>query len=122
MPTRVRCSRNQCLAGLFSTIGCLDHMYVRELLRQPSAFLPIVMSLAALALVLGVVATVGVVREPDEGTAAHVWQLLMASQIPIVGYFALRWLPRAPRQGLAVLALQSGAALAALAPVWLLQL
>ena len=97
-------------------------MYVRELLRQPSAFLPIVMSLAALALVLGVVATVGVVREPDEGTAAHVWQLLMASQIPIVAFFALRWLPSALKQGLAVLALQLGAALAALAPVWLLQL
>jgi hypothetical protein len=97
-------------------------MYVRELLRQPSAFLPIVMSLAALVLVLWVVATVGVVREPDEGTAAHVWQLLMASQIPIVAFFALRWLPSAPKQGLAVLALQLGAAIAALALVWLLQL
>ena len=53
---------------------------------------------------------------------AHIWQILMAGQIPIVALFAIKWLPRSPRQALPVLALQGGAALAALAPVFILGL
>ncbi len=87
-------------------------------LKQPSALLPIAMSVAALAVVLGHIAIFGVVRETDEGTAAHLWQLLMAGQIPAVAYFSLRWLPRAPVQALCVLALQAVAATAACAPVY----
>ena len=80
------------------------------------------MSLAALATVLVHVALFGVAREADEGTAAHIWQILMAAQLPIMAFFAIKWLPRAPRQALLVLALQAGAALAALAPVFFLNL
>ena len=87
-------------------------------MRQPSALLPIVMSVAALALVLGHVAIYGAVREADEGAAAHLWQLLMAGQVPVVAYFALKWLPRTPGQALRVLALQAVAALAACSPVY----
>ena len=78
------------------------------------------MSCAALALVMGHIALFGVAREPDEGIAAHLWQLLMAGQIPVVAFFAIKWLPRSPRPALLVLALQGGAAFAALAPVFLL--
>jgi FtsH-binding integral membrane protein len=97
-------------------------MPVSTLLKEPSAFLPVAMSFAALALVLGVVAVFGVVHEADEGTAAHVFQLLMAAQVPIVAFFAVKWLPRSPRQALVVLLLQAVAGLAALAPVFLLGL
>ena len=86
-------------------------------MKQPSVFLPLAMSLAALAMVLGHAAIFGVVHEADEGTAAHVFQLLMAAQVPIVAFFALKWLARAPRQTLQVLALQAAAALAAIAAV-----
>ena len=89
-------------------------------LRHPSAFLPLVMSLAALALVLGHAAMYGVVHEADEGTPAHIWQLLMAAQMPIVAFFAIKWLPRAPRQTLYVLAQQAGAAIASFASVFFL--
>jgi len=89
-----------------------------SLMKQPSAFLPMAMSLAALGLVLGHIAIFGVVREADEGTAAHLWQLLMAGQVPVVAYFALKWLPEAPGKALRVLALQFAAALAACAPVY----
>ena len=92
------------------------------LIRQPSAFLPLAMSFAALATVLGYLAVNGVVREPDEGTAAHIWQLLMGGQVPIVVFFAIKWLPQAPRQALPILALQAGAGLVALAPVFFLHL
>ena len=53
------------------------------MVRQPSALLPLAMSLAALALVLGRVAIYGVAREADEGAVAHLWQLLMAGQLPV---------------------------------------
>jgi hypothetical protein len=91
-----------------------------SVLKRPSAWLPLVMSLAALALVVGHIALVGTARQADEGAEVHLWQFLMAFQVPIIVYFALRWLPRTPRQALIVLALQAGAALAAAAPVFLL--
>ena len=76
------------------------------------------MSFAALAMVLGHVVMFGAVREADEGTAAHVFQLLMVAEVPIVAFFAIKWLPRFPRQTLQVLAVQAAAAIAALAPVF----
>ncbi|HYS97740.1 MAG TPA: hypothetical protein VEM94_05015 [Candidatus Dormibacteraeota bacterium] len=91
-------------------------------LRRPSALIPLAMSLAALVLVLGHTAIYGGAREPDEGTAAHLWQLLMAGQIPFIAYFAVTWLPRDPKRALAVLGLQLTAGLAAAAPVFLLRL
>ena len=91
-------------------------------MKHPSAFIPVAMSLAALAIVLGHVAMFGAAREADEGAAAHLWQLLMAGQVPIIAFFTLRWLPQMPKQALQVLALQIVAALAALAPVYFLNL
>ncbi|MGH2435950.1 MAG: hypothetical protein ACRDFA_03035 [bacterium] len=86
--------------------------------RQPSAFIPIAMSIAALITVLYHAAMFGIAPQADEGAAAHIWQLLMAGQVPVVAFYAIKWLPRAPRTALQVLALQVGAALAALAPVY----
>lgn len=91
-----------------------------SLLKHPSAFIPITMSLAALATVLTYLALYGPAPQADEGTAAHLWQILMAAQAPIVVFFAIKWLPQSPRQAVPVLALQVGAALAAMAPVYIL--
>ena len=93
-----------------------------DLLRRPGAFVPLLCSLAALAVVLGNIAVLGGVREADEGAAAHLWQLLMAGQVPIILFFAGKWLPRAPRAALIVLALQFTAAAGAASPVFLLGL
>jgi hypothetical protein len=90
------------------------------ILRYPSAFLPLAMSLAALALVLYHLAFVGTAPQADEGTAAHIWQLLMVGQLPLLLFFAVKWLPRAPKPAAGVLALQLGAVLSSLAPVYLL--
>jgi len=97
-------------------------MRLPTIIKRPSAFLPVAMSSAALVTLLVALSVGGAARETDEGTAAHIWQLLMGGQIPIVAYFAIKWLPQAPRQALYVLALQVGVALAALAPVYLLHL
>ena len=97
-------------------------MKFSTLLKKPSAFLPVAMSLAALATVLIHIVIYGVTREADEGAAAHIFQLLLIVQAPIVAFFAIKWMPRFPRQALLVLALQVVAGLAALAPVFFLKL
>ncbi len=90
------------------------------MLKRPSAFLPVAMSVGALAVVLLYLAANGPAPQADEGAAAHIWQLLMAGQVPIVLFFAIKWLPRSPRPAALVLGLQIGAAVAALVPVFLL--
>lgn len=92
------------------------------LLKKPSACLPIAMSVAALALVGGDLALYGIDRTGDEGAVAHTWQLLMGGQLPLMAYFAFRWLRQAPRQAARILMLQVTAVIAALAPVYLLHL
>lgn len=89
-----------------------------ELLKRPSAFIPVAMSFAALSIVLGYAAMFGTARQDDEGTAAHVWQLLMAGQIPVIAFFVFRWFRSQPKQASFVVALQVGTALAAMFPVW----
>lgn len=78
-----------------------------SLLKQPSAWIPIAMSLAALAMVLGYVAIFGNVQNEDEGAPARIFQLVMLAQLPIAAYFAVNWLPKRPMQALLVLALQA---------------
>ena len=62
----------------------------------------------------------GAAAGPDEGAAAHLWQLLMAAQLPVVAYFGFRWLPRERWLAVKVLGIQAIAAVAAAAPVYLL--
>ena len=98
------------------------------IVRKPSALVPLTMSFTALALLAGAyvfglsTGQGGLVREPDEGAIAHLWQLLMAGQLPVLLFFAIKWLPRAPKQTVGVLALQVLAVLAAMAPVYFLRL
>ena len=89
-----------------------------QALRKPTAFLPIMMSLTALSLVIAHVAIFGAGREADEGTTAHLFQILMAAQLPLVAFFAIRWLPKEPAVALKVLSLQVCAIVAAFAPVF----
>lgn len=57
---------------------------LRKTLKYPSAFLPITMSLFAVAVVVTHIVLFGTARQPDESAAAHLWQLLMAGQLPVV--------------------------------------
>lgn len=79
---------------------------VMRLLRRPSAWAPMLLSVAALALILGYVAAFGVTRAEDEGTAARAFQLLMVAVAAGIAFFAVRWLPRVPVAAAQVLALQ----------------
>ncbi len=88
------------------------------LVKKPSALVPLAMSLAALALVVGHAAVYGIVHEADEGAAAHIFQLLMVAQLPFVAFFVLKWLPQRLRESLLVLALMAGVWLADFAAVY----
>ena len=101
---------------------------LHDAVRLPSAFLPLAMSFAALCdVAIAALWTFahtghGLIRQPDEGATAHLWQILMAGQLPVLLFFAIKWLPRAPRPALYILGLQIAAILAAMAPVFLLHL
>lgn len=58
------------------------------------------------------------VHQADEGAVAHMWQLLMGVQIPIIAFFIIRYVPQKPQQVLLVLVLKLTAALYACAPVF----
>ncbi len=89
--------------------------------KVPSAWVPIVMSIMAVFLLLLELATHGFKPGNDEGTIAHVWQLLVFTQIPVILTFAFRWLARAPREALAVMAMQVLALASAAMPVFILK-
>src|SRR6476646_2762791 len=89
-------------------------------LKHPTAFLPIAMSLLAVLVIAIHIILHGTARQPDEGTAAHLWQFLMGGQLPVILFFAVRWLPETPRYAGFVLFLQAVASAAALAPVYFL--
>ncbi len=58
-------------------------MTVRTLMRQPTGYLPVAVSVGALAMITWFVAVRGVVHLPDEGAQGHLWQLLVAGQVPL---------------------------------------
>jgi hypothetical protein len=83
-----------------------------------SGWLPIAIPIFLLALGFRYVALNGLVSQADEGTEAHLFQLLMPVQLVVLAYFALTWLPRAPRRALPVLLLQVIATIAVFAAVY----
>ena len=99
-------------------------------LRHASGWLPLLMSGAATALLVAYWATGphephwvvehGVARA-DESAIARLWQFLIVMQLPIMGWFAVRWLPRQPKRGSLVLAAQALAVVAAALPIVLLE-
>jgi hypothetical protein len=84
-----------------------------QLLKKPSALFPLAMSMAAFGMVLVHTFMFGVTREADEGTAAHVFQLLMIAQAPFALAFAITWIPKATKNTIYILTMQIAAALVA---------
>jgi hypothetical protein len=91
---------------------------VLALVKRPSGFLPVVMSVAAVVIVVSAIAHEGTVRQPDEGAAAHLFQLLAVGELPVLAFFAAKWLRSDALAALTVLALQAVALALACFPVW----
>jgi hypothetical protein len=89
-----------------------------DLLKRPAGFLPVTISAAFLIPMLVGITEGTLVRQPDEGTAAHLFQLLMPLQLVVIAWFAASWLPKLPRPAAQVLFLQVTGFLAVLAIVY----
>jgi hypothetical protein len=89
-----------------------------DLLKRPSAFVPLVISAGFLIPMLYGIAQGTLVRRPDEDAGAHLFQILMPVQLAIIGFFAISWLPRRAKDALPVLVLQCAAAGAVVAIVF----
>lgn len=98
--------------------------------RAKTAWVPLLFAGAAIALLAGYFATGphapvlindhGAPRE-DEGTAAHLWQILMLLQVGAILTFAALWLPRDPKRAAPMLLLHAIGILASAAPVYFLE-
>lgn len=92
------------------------------LIRKPTAWLPLALSLAIASLLLTAYVRGDLRPKPDEDAYAHLFQLFLALQVLAIGVFAIKWVPQAPRAAAAVLVLQSAALVAVCSPVYLLHL
>lgn len=93
-----------------------------SIFKAPSAWLPLAMSACALLVVAGHYLFAGAAREPDEQAAAHLWQVLMVGQAPLIGWHFFQRASKGPRLAVPVLATQLAALVVAAAPVALLGL
>ncbi|MDO8521419.1 MAG: hypothetical protein Q7S52_04850 [bacterium] len=96
-----------------------------SILKKPSAWIPIALSLAMLAFLVTLLSMHGIPtsdENKDEGVAAHLFQLWLVLEAVMIPYFAVRWLAQAPKDASLVLALQIALVLLAAAPVFYLQL
>jgi hypothetical protein len=92
----------------------------QEKINRICAVTPFVFSGVALALVWGTAMFIGIERANDEGTFAHIFQFLIAGQIPFVAAFAFTADWTQPSRPVQVLIFQGLAALAAVASAALL--
>jgi len=96
---------------------------MQNIIRKPSAWLPIAISLVVLTSILGyvAVATFGVVPEDGSRIFSIYFQWLTLAQVPIIVFFAIKWLPRQSKQAALILALQIIAAVISIAPIGLFE-
>ena len=95
-----------------------------SLLKKPTGYLPLLMSAVALAGIFTYVAVAGIPEnEPphDERAPARIFQLFMALQMVVIACFAVKWLPRAPRQATSVLLLHAAGVAAAIGTIVVLE-
>ena len=83
-----------------------------------SAWVPLICSALAFTIVMANILA-RVPPQPDENTSAHLWQLLMAGQLPFVAVFAATSDWRHWQRPAGLLALQLVAIAAAAVPVWI---
>ena len=84
---------------------------MNSMIRKPSAWIPVVLSLIMLATILGVIIRMQIlhlpiVHEADEGVMAHLFQIWLVLEAFLILFFAVKWLPERPRQAVLVLIIQ----------------
>ena len=95
---------------------------MNSIIKKSSAWIPIVIPLIFFAYLIIHISIFGIVREKDEGTGAHLFQLWLILEPLMIGFFAVTWLPRAPKHTLIILTLQIIAALLPISVVFYFKL
>ena len=113
------------------THGTSDGGVGKTAFRAVSGYVPIMLAVAALAVLAGyfltgphapdMVVENGIARE-DAGLAAQLWQVFMALQLPAIVFFAVRWLPKDLKRALVMIGVQIACMACAAFPVWYLGL
>jgi hypothetical protein len=86
------------------------------------AYLPIAMSLLALLVVGTALLSGNAVPQHDEDAYAHLWQILICGQLPVVLFFAIKWLRLSNRKAMQIFGLQAVGLLINFATVYALKL
>lgn len=89
----------------------------RRSINRVAGTAPIALSFLALLVVTVALVTGSAQGQTDEGAAAHIWQLLMVAQLPLLAVFVATADWKRSSRVVAMLALQALAIGAALAPV-----
>ena len=84
---------------------------MKTLIKKPSAWVPIVLPFIFFAYLVIYISIFGIVRQEDEGTGAHLFQLWLVLEPFMLGFFALKWFKSARKETLIILAIQIIAAL-----------
>ena len=81
---------------------------MNQIIKKPSAWVPIALSLITLVMILVYIATVDIANPPeaDEGIPAHLFQIWLVIEFFMLAFFAIKWLPQNPKSAFFVLALQ----------------
>ena len=95
---------------------------MNPLIKKPSAWIPIVIPLTFFAYLVVCISLFGIVQNADEGIAAHLFQLWLVFEPFLVGFFAVKWLPKARKQALFILLFQIIAALLPISVVFYFRL
>ncbi|MDR3642861.1 MAG: hypothetical protein P4L74_04515 [Candidatus Doudnabacteria bacterium] len=96
---------------------------MNSIIKKPSAWIPIALSVIVIGLwVFAFSFGATPSRQPDEGTAAHLFQIWLVLEVLLLGFFAVKWLPKMPKQAVWVLAIQIILVLAGCFPVYYFKL
>jgi len=66
------------------------------LIKHPTAWLPMGMSVAILALVLSMVTTLGVMQYSGSGATSQMFQFWIAAESSMIAFFGFKWIPQMP--------------------------
>ena len=95
---------------------------MKSIIKKPSAWVPIVLPFIFFAYLVIYISIFGIVRQEDEGTGAHLFQLWLVLEPFMLGFFALKWFKSARKETLIILAIQIVVALLPISVVFSLGL
>ncbi len=77
-----------------------------SLIKRPSAWIPVLIPLVFFIYIIISITFFALVRENDEGTLAHLFQLWLVLEPFLLGFFTFKWFSKLRKQTLVILMIQ----------------